>query len=68
MIQSIIPGLSRNMPELFERDKYNRFDGVVPANMRPIAAGDIRNDEGISNLDKAQMLNKLNKTGVLDEY
>jgi len=41
-IPAILPMWTKQMPELFEKDRYNRIDNVVPASMRQDVSEEIR--------------------------
>lgn len=63
-VADLLPALAKAAPQLFERDKYNRTDGVI---LDPIDADrarkDVMNDDSLSTLAKADIINKLNRTG-----
>lgn len=78
MAQQMLDGLQRNpetvkpvlgqmanmMPQVFVKDKYNRFDGIVPMDMRPVAIEDIKQSD-VSPAIKAQKINLLHNRGQL---
>lgn len=63
-IPEIMPVLTQMAGALFERDKYNRFDGIIhdPA-MKEEARRDTMKNDSLSNTDKIEIINRLNKTG-----
>lgn len=66
-ISEILPAITRAAPHLFERDAYDRIDGVIiDPMMREKAAKDTMNRQDISNMDKIEIINELNKTGQFD--
>lgn len=68
-LHNILPLLSAQMPELFDDDPYNRFDGEVQdPQMRIKARKDIMKDDSLNNTQKFNMINKMNKTGELNDY
>lgn len=67
-IDDLLPMIVQQMPQLFERDKYNRINGKImdPA-MAEAARRDTMNNEEMSMLQKTQKINKLNKTGYFND-
>lgn len=65
-IPDIMPILSTQLPQLFEPDIYNRFDGKIfdPAAQQK-ARKQIMADPNISNTQKMGIINHLNSTGEL---
>lgn len=63
-IPEVMPGLTQVMPELFESDPYNRFDGIIldPAG-KERARNDTMKDDNLSNTEKIEIIDQLNKTG-----
>lgn len=64
-LPDIVPMLTNMMPEMFDYDKYQRFDNVVPMQMREKATRDIILDDNLSNTDRMKKLDLLNRTGEL---
>jgi hypothetical protein len=52
------------VPELFQHDAYNRFNGKISdPMMKAKANADLIKDDNLSNTEKALRSNRLNKTG-----
>lgn len=67
-ISKVIPLIINQMPTLFEKRKYNTFDGkFLDPNDRARAADDISKKDDLNSIQKAKMINKINKTGEVPE-
>lgn len=59
--------LAMKMPQLFERDKYNRFDGrILDEKDKQSAIKDTLLRQDISPIEQAKIITKLNKEGLYD--
>jgi len=63
-VKPVLGQLANMMPQIFVKDKYNRFDGIVPMDMRPVAIEDIKQSD-VSPAIKAQKINLLHNRGQL---
>jgi hypothetical protein len=54
------------MPEMFELDEYERFDGAVSTAKMNIARADLMRDPNLSNTERIKLVNRLNKTGKME--
>lgn len=60
--------LSTQFPTLFERSKYKTFDGkFVDPNDKARAADEISKRDDLNSIQRAKMINKINKTGEVPE-
>ena len=67
-VSKVIPLLINQMPTLFQPSKYNTFDGkFLDPNDRAKAADDISKRDDINSIQRAKMINKINKTGEVPE-
>lgn len=67
MLGEIAQVLSMKMPHLFERDKYNRFDGrILSEQDKAKAIKDTLLNSNISSIEQAKIITKLNKEGLYD--
>lgn len=58
--EAAMPALSEKMPHFFERDKYNKFNGVIhEPKMMKLAIADINKDREMPNSAKADMIQKI---------
>lgn len=62
-IDAVFPLWVQEMPELFEKDRYNRLNGQVPESMKPLVRDDIRKNRKISNIERVNQLSELNRSG-----
>ena len=63
-IPDIMPALIQMAGFLFKKDKYNRFDGVIlDPQLKELARKDVMKHDNLSNVEKIEILDKLNKTG-----
>lgn len=64
-----LPVIVETIPDLFDYDEYGRVDGVIidPA-MVIKARKDIQFDDTLTNVQKAKLINELNKTNKLEGY
>ncbi len=61
-------GLYAQMPELFEDSNYKVFNGrFIDPNDRAKAADDISKRDDLNSIERARMINKINKTGEVPE-
>lgn len=63
-VKPVLGQLANMMPQIFVKDKYNRFDRIVPMDMRPVAIEDIKQSD-VSPAIKAQKINLLHNRGQL---
>jgi hypothetical protein len=67
-VSKAIPFIINQMPLLFEDTKYNVFDGkFLDPNDRAKAADDISKRDDLNSIQRAKMINKINKTGEMPE-
>ena len=67
-LDNLVPMFVGLAPEMFEMDKYNRVDGKIQEpQMRMLARKDLLKDDTLSNTEKYLKINKLNKTGELND-
>lgn len=67
MLSEIAPVLAQKMPHLFERDKYNRFDGRVMSEQdKSRVIKDTLTNSQLNSIQQAQIITKLNKDGIYD--
>ncbi len=53
---------AQQVPQLFEQDKYNSFDGVImDPKMKMMALDDVRGNDSLSSIEKAKMFKKIQK-------
>jgi hypothetical protein len=56
------------LPQLFEKSKYKVFDGkFMDPNDRAKAADDISRRDDLDSIQRARMINKINKFGEVPE-
>lgn len=63
-VKPMISQLANMFPQIFEKDKYNRFDGKVDPAIVPIAIEDIRKSQ-MPTIEKASKIESLYNTGLL---
>jgi hypothetical protein len=67
-ISNIAPLLLTQFPTLFKSSKYKVFDGkFIDPNDKAKAADDISRREDLNSIQRAKMINKINKTGEMPE-
>jgi hypothetical protein len=67
-VSKAIPFIINQMPLLFEDSKYNVFDGkFLDPNDRAKAADDISRRDDLNSIERARMINKINKSGEVPE-
>lgn len=67
-LSNIAPLLLMQLPQLFEKSKYKVFDGkFMDPNDKAKAADDISKREDIDSIQRARMINKINKFGEVPE-
>lgn len=67
-VSKAIPFIINQMPLLFEDSKYNVFDGkFLDPNDRAKAADDISKRDDLNSIQRAKMINKINRTGEMPE-
>lgn len=67
MLGEIAQVLSLKMPHLFERDKYNRFDGrILSEKDKQAAIKDTLLKNELSSIEQAKIITRLNKEGLYD--
>lgn len=53
---------AQKVPQLFEQDKYNTFDGVIlDPKMKLMALEDVRGNDSLSSIEKAKLFSKIQK-------
>lgn len=62
----LISQMSQVLPQIFEKDKYGRFDDKVPPMARPLAVDDLRKSNS-STIEKAKKISDLVSKGVLHD-
>lgn len=62
-VASMLPVWIQQFPQLFEKDRYGRIDGVVPNSRRPEVREEIRKNSEISNKERITQLDLLNRSG-----
>lgn len=68
-IESMMPMILNMLPHAFESDKYGRINNkILDPLMQKKARGDIMEDSRLSNTQKINMINKLNRTNILEDY
>jgi hypothetical protein len=63
-VKPMVAQLANMFPQIFEKDKYNRFDGKVDPSIVPIAIEDIRKSQ-MPTIEKASKIESLYNTGLL---
>jgi hypothetical protein len=63
-VKPMVSQLANMFPQIFEKDKYNRFDGKVDPAIVPIAIEDIRKSQ-MPTIEKASKIESLYNTGLL---
>lgn len=59
--------IAMKMPQFFERDKYNRFDGrILTEQDKARAIKDTLGDTRLNSIEQAKIITKLNKEGLYD--
>lgn len=67
-LSNIMPLIMTQMPHLFEKSKYKVFDGkFLDPNDRAKAADDISKRDDLSSIERAKMINKINRSGEVPE-
>ena len=68
-IEQMMPMIMKLVPQAFESDKYGRINNMIlDPIMQQKARGDIMEDSRLSNSQKINMIDKLNRTNVLEDY
>ena len=62
-VASMLPMWIQQFPQLFEKDRYGRIEGVVPSSRRPEVREEIRKNSEISNKERITQLDLLNRSG-----
>ena len=62
-IPSVLPMWIKQYPQMFDKDRYNRIDGIVPQSMQPMVREEIRKSQDMGNIDRIKKLDLLNRTG-----
>lgn len=66
-LEQAFPALIEMAPEMFEFDKYNRVNGKITSPMdRARAEEDTMRRDDLSNTEKINIINRLNRTGEFD--
>ena len=59
--------ISMKMPHVFEKDKYNRFDGRIVSEVdKQKAIKDTLLNNGLSSIEQAKIITRLNKEGLFE--
>jgi hypothetical protein len=59
--------LAMKMPHVFEKDKYNRFDGrILSEKDKQVAIKDTLLNESLGAIEQARIITRLNKEGLYD--
>lgn len=67
-MSNIAPLLMMQMPQMFEKSKYKVFDGkFLDPNDKAKAADDISRRDDLDSIQRARMINKINKFGEVPE-
>jgi hypothetical protein len=67
-LSDIAPLLLQQFPTLFEKSKYMVFDGIfIDPNDKAKAADNISKRDDLNSIQRARMINKINKTGEVPE-
>lgn len=67
-ISKAMPLIFTQFPTIFERSKYKVFDGkFIDPNDKAKAADDISKRDDLNSIQRAKMINKINKTGEMPE-
>lgn len=67
-LSNVAPAIMVQFPELFKKGKYMQFDGkFLDPNDRAKAADDISKREDINSIQKAKMINQINKFNKVPE-
>lgn len=68
-IEQVMPMIMQLAPHIFESDKYNRVNHkILDPMMQQKAREDIMEDPNLSNVQKVNMIDKLNRTNILEDY
>jgi hypothetical protein len=68
-IPDAIMELSQKMPQLFEKDPYNRVDGkIMDPGSKMKAIGDTMARVGLTNTQKIKIIDDLNMTGIFPDF
>jgi len=60
-----VPGM-KSARDMFVKDKYDMFDGkIMNPEMKMMAMNDVRNDENLNAIEKARLMNKIQKGQVI---
>jgi hypothetical protein len=62
-LSDIAPLIISQFPTLFEKSKYQVFDGVIAPTDRPKAADAISKKEDMNSIQRAKAINDINKSG-----
>lgn len=67
-IANIMPLIMTQMPEMFEKSKYKTFDGkFLDPNDKAKAADSISKRDDLNSIERARMINKINKNNEVPE-
>jgi hypothetical protein len=67
-VSNLAPVLLMQLPQLFEKSKYKVFDGkFLDPNDKAKAADDISKREDLDSIQRARMINRINKFGEVPE-
>lgn len=66
-LTELAPVIAQQMPHLFTRDKYNRFDGrIMSEKDKQRAIQDTLTNSSLNSIQQAEIITKLNKDGLYD--
>jgi hypothetical protein len=66
-IPNIVPLILAKFPTIFERSKYQVFDGIISGPDRPKAADAISKREDLNSIQRAKAIDGINKSGKMPE-
>ena len=64
-VSNIAPMIIQQFPGIFERSKYEAFDGIIASTDRARAADAISKKDDMNSIQKAKAINGINKSGIL---
>ena len=66
-VGAVLPIWIKDWPHFFEKDPYSRIDGVVGQSARPQLREDIRKNPNLTNTQRIEKLDLLNRTGRYED-
>lgn len=68
-LEQLLPMIMKLVPHAFESDKYGRVNGMIlDPMMQQKAREDLMQDPNLTNTQRIQMIDKLNRTNELEDY